>query len=198
MQKPVIYLDLDGMIADLLSRLLTFYNDEHGTAITPATAWQHKAAHADRFVGDALDDYLDRDRVFRYLDPVRGAYNAVIALQALGEVYISTAPSRNHDSASDKIRWVLDLFPVHRRNIILTKQKHLLRGDVWLDDWAGNIKKVRAHNPTAFIGAIAYPYNASVGSLLNVRAESYLDTGTAWEQLLAGVRHYLANYGFGG
>jgi 5'(3')-deoxyribonucleotidase len=194
--KPTIYIDLDGMAVNLLKKLIHFYNEDHGTNVTLATAWEHLApAHAPaagKPVGDALDHYLERDKVFDDLDPIDGFTGALPELQDLGHVVIASAPSRNPDSATAKLRWVLDRFPIHRRDIILIKHKHLLRGEVWLEDWHDNIEKIRETNPNSFIGSIAYPYNEKVQHLLNLRAPGIHDTVGAWKHLVEGARAFLS------
>jgi 5'(3')-deoxyribonucleotidase len=179
--RPVIYVDLDGMAADLLSRLLLFHAMEGGEQLRPS--------ETDKWSGLGLDRYLERDGVFRDLDPLAGFAEALPELQKMGEVFIASSPSRNPDSASDKVRWVLGRFPIHRRNIVLIHEKHLLRGDVFLEDWGKNIHAIRATNPASWIGAIAYPYN--VDAPADLRAEGVADTRGAWRALVAGVRGHL-------
>jgi 5'(3')-deoxyribonucleotidase len=200
--KPTAFVDLDGMAVNLIARLIEFYNATHGTQVTFDTAWQHfspiDAENGGRPVGDALDHFLVRDRVFHDLDPLPGFAEVLPELQDMCDLRIASAPSRNPDSASDKVRWVLERFPtITRKKIILIKEKFLLkddvrRGDVWLEDWHTNIREIREASPQSFVGAIAYPYNEEVSNLLNMRADSFRDTTAAWKQLVVGVRDYLA------
>lgn len=195
--KPDGFLDLDGMAVNLLGKLITFYNEHHSAQITLESAWQHfspiDAENGGRPVGDALDHFLVRDRVFHDLEPMPGFNDEIVReLQDMVNLRIASAPSRNPDSASDKLRWVLERFPsITRKKIILIKEKYLLRGDVWLEDWHTNITEIRETNPRSFIGAIAYPYNEDVSNLLTVRADSFRDSVGAWKQLVAGVREFV-------
>lgn len=202
-KKPDGFLDLDGMAVNLVGRLIHFYNAHHGTEVSFEDAWQQFSPidgpdgqpnpNGGRPVGDALDHFLERDRVFHDLDPMPGFTDDVVReLQDMIDLRIASAPSRNPDSATDKLRWVLERFPsFHRKKIILIKEKFLLRGDVWLEDWHTNIREIRETNPHAFMGAIAYPYNEAVSNLLNVRADSFRDSVGAWKQLVTGVREFI-------
>lgn len=191
--KPVIFVDLDGIAANFTKKCVELYNKEFGTTVSFLDAWS--TTHNGEIVANGLDHYLDSDHLFRDLDPIEGFPESLSHLQELGDVYIASAPSRNPDSATDKIKWVLERFPsIHRKNIILLKAKHLLRGDVFLEDWPSNIKKIRATNPNSFIGTIAYPYNKKVSKLLNVSAEGVADTKSAWTTIIASVEHWIENF----
>ena len=197
------YLDLDGMAVNLVKGLIErHYNVKHGTQIAFNDAWTHFSPldhdgkpnpNGGRPVGDALDHFLEHDGIFRDLEPMDGFTDDIVReLQDLVDLRIASAPSRNPDSATDKLRWVLERFPsFHRKKIILIKEKFLLRGHVWLEDWHTNIREIRETNPDAFMGAIAYPYNEDVSDLLTLRADSYKDSVTAWKQLVAGVTEFV-------
>lgn len=192
----LIFLDLDGMAADLYGKFLEMHNLRHGTSYT-----KEDVEHRENGEGllDATgnfilcEDYLHEDRVFENLDPIKGAPEAVKHLQTMGKLYIASAPSRNPDSASDKIRWVTSRLGVDRKRIMLLKDKYLLRGDVFLDDFSPNVINFRRTNPTAFIGTIAYSHNAGIKDIVNVRADDYLDTEKAWATLVNAVDKHLTD-----
>lgn len=187
--KPTIFVDLDGMAANLVKKLVRLYNEEHGTNVTMETLWEHFKADGT----DALNDYLDRPNVFPDIEPIEGFAEALPELQDMGNVIIVSAPSRHPDSATAKTVWVLERYPIHRKNIFLVPQKHYLRGDVWLEDWGNNIERIRGTNPTAFIGTIAYPYNEHVTHLLDARVGSIHDSANAWRELVSGVRTFISS-----
>jgi 5'(3')-deoxyribonucleotidase len=185
LSRPIIFLDLDGMAANLLAKLMSIHNQETGSNSTAEELWAVGGGT------DGLDYYLDRPGIFRDLEPIEGFAEALPELQKLGEVHIASSPSRNPDSATDKIRWVTERFPSPRRNIILIPNKHLLRGEVWLEDWGKNIACIRETNPHSFIGAIEYPYNESVKHMLNARV-SRENTRRGWQELVKGIATFLA------
>jgi 5'(3')-deoxyribonucleotidase len=172
------------MAANLVAKLLAIHNEETKSDTTVEELW------ATRGGTDGLDHYLERPGIFRDLEPIEGFAEVLPELQDLGEVVVASSPSRNPDSATDKIKWVGDRFPIPRKNIILISHKHLLQGEVWLEDWGKNIAKIRKTNPKSFIGAIEYPYNESVKHLLNARV-SRVDTRQGWKDLVQGIRTFL-------
>lgn len=195
-RKPRIAIDMDGMWVALFDKLLAWYNEEHGTSVKLCDAWTTRCVvDPERFVAKALDDYLVRDNVFADLELLDGFLDALPELQQLGGVWIASTPSRNPDSASDKIRHVLRHTNIDRRKICLLKDKWLLDVDIFFEDWPSNIINFRdERGPDKFIGSIAYPYNQSVESIVNLRANSYLDTRAAWETLVRGAREFVERH----
>jgi 5'(3')-deoxyribonucleotidase len=159
--KRTIYLDLDGMVANLTQRLLDDYHlyERPGTHVKLADIWTTRGPNG-RFVSDYCHEYLKHDGIFDDLGLIPGALWAYGELCKLGHVVIASSPSCNHDSATAKIRWATKHLGIHRRDIVLIAHKHLLRGDAFFEDWGPNIQAIRKTNPGAFIGAIAYPYNS--------------------------------------
>lgn len=77
---------------------------------------------------------------FRDLPPVEGAIDAFHKLSEQYDVYIlSTAPWRNPSAWIDKLLWVKKHLPqaAHKR-LILSHNKHLIRGDYLIDDRTAN------------------------------------------------------------
>lgn len=166
MKKPVIMCDLDGIVANLLAKFIKHHNAECGTTLTVEEVLkaEHMPPDLDRFL--ALDGY------FKDLEVLHGFTKQLPQLQAFGNFHFCSTPSRNPDSASDKIRWVLERFPgFDREQIILIKHKWLLNGDIWFEDWGKNLIRIRQHHPKAFIGTFAYPYNVKQKDIVNIRVE---------------------------
>ena len=86
------------------------------------------------------DDTLDADELdglFAEMDPMPGALDAYRRLVRDGhDVYIlSTAPWENPSAWRDKLLWVQKyLGDVAKKRLILSHHKHLLRGDILIDD----------------------------------------------------------------
>lgn len=101
-------------------------------------------------IGDELrKEYAGRynevPNIVSYLTPIKGAVEAMSALQQSGkyDVYIlSTSPWSNPTTWSDKVEWVnryLDKY--YCKRLILSHHKNLLRGDYIIDD-RGNMEQV--------------------------------------------------------
>lgn len=87
--------------------------------------------------------FLSND-VYRGTKPVLGAVEALKVLNEKHDVYLVTATTRKRENARefvDKFFWILnhlDFFDP--RKIIMINHKHLLKGDVIIDDRLKNLK----------------------------------------------------------
>ena len=117
MSRKIIYIDLDGVIADF-----------------DKARWEHPLCNQTPFKGrpDRIPD------IYRDLEPIEGALDAVNQLldNELLDIYIlSTAPWDNPDAWTHKRLWVEKYFGKKiRKRLILCHHKHLLIGDYLIDD----------------------------------------------------------------
>lgn len=192
--ERIIFLDLDGMAVDLEARIIQKHNDRNGTNYTKKDVVYDEDGEGSlpdiERKPAVLANWLDHNGMFRDLSPLDGAVEAIEDLKQIGSVYIASSPSRNDDSASDKVRWVREYLNIDRKKICLLKAKWLLRGDAFFEDWPNNLIKFRKTNPTAFLGTIAYPHNERVKDIVNVRAHDFLNTRQAWGSLVRGVEEF--------
>lgn len=108
-----IYIDMDNVLVDFRSAL------------------------SKRGLAPDTENADDIEGLFAEMEPMPGALEAYRELVADGhDVYIlSTAPWDNPSAWSDKLLWVQKyLGDVAHKRLILSHHKHLLRGDVLIDD----------------------------------------------------------------
>ena len=124
MRKPIIYIDMDGVLVDFTSAL---------TKVPPEML--------DKFAGE--DDNIPG--VFALMDPMLGALEAVDALKEKYDLYIlSSSPWENPTALGDKLAWVKKYFGgdgqenIFFRKVIFSSVKHLSRGDILIDDRTAN------------------------------------------------------------
>ncbi len=119
MSRPVVYVDMDGVLVDFDGYVRDFMTSEA----------------REKFNGQ----YDQVPGIFRRMQPMPGAIEAYGWLHANCDTYVlSTSPWDSQDAASDKIAWIRRWLPVATKRVILTHCKHLLRGDVLIDDRATN------------------------------------------------------------
>ena len=123
MKKPIVYIDMDGVLADFKSAL---------TKISPELI--------DEFVGQ----HDNIPGIFSLMDPVPGAIEAVYALKDKYDLYIlSSSPWENPTALGDKLAWVKKYFGGEKdslfyKKVIFSSAKHLSRGDILIDDRTAN------------------------------------------------------------
>ena len=124
MKKPIVYIDMDGVLADFKSAL---------TKISPELIDEFTGQH-DNIPG-----------IFSLMEPVPGAIEAVYALKDKYDLYIlSSSPWENPTALGDKLAWVKKYFGgegsdnVFFRKVIFSSAKNLSRGDILIDDRTAN------------------------------------------------------------
>jgi 5'(3')-deoxyribonucleotidase len=185
MKKLTILCDMDGIITDLLKKWLNRYNDDHGDDLTVADLKEpdiHKAVKPG--VGTDMYDYIKEPGFFDDLEPIPGAIKTLTALGMEGHnVFIATAHADNPQCASAKIRWAQEHLGFSRKQVILIHAKHLLRGDVFIDDTPKKITAYKEAWPDSKVLTIAYPYNEDVAGVADLRAKDWSKPELAWDAM---------------
>jgi len=138
-----IYLDMDGVLADLMAGWMPYLNEVSGRnlAVEDVDMWGIEHVYGIPF--SKARKPLHREGFWEGLPPYPGAVAFVKRLDQLGHmVYIATAPF-----PSDKCMWGKKMwFENHLRflppsRLIILHDKHLLRGDMLVDDKPENLTK---------------------------------------------------------
>lgn len=190
MAKLEILIDMDGILVDICHDWLRLYNIDYDDNISVADLKSydtHESVKAE--CGLKIYDYIDQPNFFRNLRPIKGALESVRRLHEAGHgITILTAPSKSPTCAWDKVEWIKDHLPfLSRKDVITAHKKHLVKGDVFIDDKPANIRDYRVSWPLAKTMTIAYPYNKMLDGLADVYAEGYHDSEAAWQKIEAEV-----------
>lgn len=120
MKKPILYLDMDGVLVDFLSAL-----DK-----VPEAVRREYDGHPDDIPG-----------IFGLMEPMPGALEAVEKLCKKYDLYIlSSSPWENPTALGDKLAWVKRYFGgdgpenIFYRKVIFSSVKQLNCGDILIDD----------------------------------------------------------------
>lgn len=126
-RKKILYLDMDGVVADFDKAIKTFCPDLH-------TA-NYDDTH--RKVDEICETNSD---IFHNLPPIKGAMEAVSKLFDLYDVYFLSTPMWNvPDSYTGKRIWIEKHFGTQAtQRLILTHRKDLAIGDFLVDDRTKN------------------------------------------------------------
>lgn len=126
MKKKILYLDMDGVVAD-------FHSEIH--RLEPKLKVR-EAFTADKFSEKIDQVCLANPEIFHDLPPIEGAVEAVNELSELFELFfLSTAMWDLPSSFTGKRIWIEKHFgKIGRKRLILSHRKDLLRGDFLVDD----------------------------------------------------------------
>ena len=116
MSKPIVWIDMDGVLVDL---------DKHIEQMSPELV---------------LTPPDITHGIFRYPPIMQGAKEAIETLQHKYDLYIATAaPWKNPESAADKLCWLQYHFgSLFAKKVCITHCKHLLIGEYLIDDRCTN------------------------------------------------------------
>ncbi|MDR2080538.1 MAG: hypothetical protein LBP54_01445 [Campylobacteraceae bacterium] len=119
MRKKILYIDMDGVLADFGSGLKT---------------------QSEKILKDYKDKEDEIPNLFANMLPMNGAVESFMELSKIYDTYIlSTAPWENASSWSDKLLWVKKYLGENaRKRLILTHRKDLNIGDYLIDDRTRN------------------------------------------------------------
>mgnify|MGYP001576197444 CR=1 FL=1 len=164
MTRPVILLDVDGVLADFITaNLRTLHAFGAGPfAHDDVTAWS---------IEDSLGlTSSQRARMkarwsepgfCASIPPYEGAQAGVEALRAIGEVYAVTAPMWSGPTwQHERTEWLVKHFDFRREDVVSTAAKHLVRGDVLVEDKPEALHRWSSSWPDGLGVLWHQPYNA--------------------------------------
>lgn len=122
MHKPILYLDMDGVIVNFPE-----------TIETVPPEWRQRC---DAWCRETGKHHSDFPGIFRILEPMPNAIDSIEILSKEFEIYILSSPPWDNPSAwSDKRNWVdMHLPQLGRKRLILSHRKDLNRGLILVDD----------------------------------------------------------------
>lgn len=143
--KPMVFLDMDGVIADYLGAV-------HKLMGEPKRLWKGHEIHYAYYLDE---DYFvkqlnEEDGFWDKMKPTPAAALIVQLLLVHTDLYIVSDPKHCYDWNA-KVRWMAKNFNIKESRIILTPHKHLLAapGRLLIDDFLFNTKKWTDHGGIA-------------------------------------------------
>jgi len=137
----VIFVDMDEVMADTYRAHVEEYNRQFGAELTL------EQCHGKEVWQCVPEEHIPHVRghchlpgFFRALEPMEGSKEVVRELSERYELYVASAAMEFHNSLKEKAEWLDEHFPFipwHRR--ILCGDKHILKGDVLIDDRKKNL-----------------------------------------------------------
>lgn len=148
-RKIDILLDCDGILSDFVGGVIRALNARPGCLDRyhrdQVNAWNIASCLG---VDEGLIYQLAGDEEFcGSLDPLPGAQEGVKLLRKLGHnVYIVTSPIWSSKTwMHERVNWLNAHFGIRANHVIQTSAKHLVEGDLFLDDRASTVERWNEH-----------------------------------------------------
>ena len=182
MTRPTILLDVDGPMADFASSYLDAYYWETGERrrVGDVDRWDiHKAGwFVERALAMGTTPHVLRARVDAHvirpdfcslITPRTEAIEAVAELRQIADVYVVTSPWTSSPTwVYERTRWIERHFGIPPKNVIHTAAKHLVHGDLLLDDKPSHVESWGERWPDGFALLYGMPHNRDAEGLTRV------------------------------
>lgn len=198
MTRPRILLDCDGVIADFCSEALKIINRKtkrsrkdrfephHVTqwdicqSIGMPELWPevHKAARKKGFCSK--------------IKPYSHAKHGVEKLRQLGEVFVVTSPISAPHWVHERTEWLKAHFEIPKSNVVHTDAKHVIVGNVLIDDKFENIESWVNHHDNGLGLLWDAPYNQSAD--WSVHCDNIVRVGN-WDDAVSEILEWSADSG---
>ena len=136
-----LFIDMDEVIADTYAAHITWYNNEFKESLTLEACmgrevWQCVPVNRQ----DSVRRHARTVGFFKDLVPIADSQQVLKELAKKYELYIASAAMEFPNSLWEKSNWLDDHFPfIHWKNRILCGAKHVLKGDILIDDRSYNL-----------------------------------------------------------
>lgn len=140
--KKVLAVDMDGVLADLIPRLIEVVNECEGDSVShdDIITWNLGKYFK---CGKKVYEYLTHD-LFLTLPVIEDSQEAMRKLNEVYDLHIATSATNNKDSLVAKMTWLEEHFPfISYENIILCGKKDLISCDIMIEDSPMNLKAVQ-------------------------------------------------------
>ena len=147
-----LFVDMDEVIADTYGAHVVWYNRDFNASLTleechGKEVWQMVPEEHQ----ESVRLHATRPGFFRTLEPIANSKRVLKELNDKYEVFIASAAMQFPNSLQEKSDWLDEHFPfIHWKNRILGGEKHILKGDVLIDDRSYNLQRFTGERPMLF------------------------------------------------
>lgn len=152
-KAKTVLLDADGILFDFVDAMLREWMILTGQCVSPDTITHYDITS--NLVGTegekrALWASNKRPGFCREIHPILPAIAGVRRLERVHDVYVVTAPCKGSLTWCGERVWALSrYFAIPEERVLFTQRKHLVRGDVFVDDSEEHCRRWRESNPDA-------------------------------------------------
>lgn len=156
MRKIRIGVDIDGVLADLLTPWLKWYNKEYNDNLTneDIISWDMNK-FVKKEAKNKIYDYLNFPNIYddiKVLDPLSIGVLKEWASEPSLEIFIITSCGNRPNMIAGKLKWLKENYPfLNKRNFVFTDNKGVANVDVMVDDYSVNLDKVFKANDQTYL-----------------------------------------------
>lgn len=165
MKSQIILLDCDCILSDFIESALKLIKEKTGKVFKSediqSSSDVFKALNIIE-VSHILDDAVNSDNFCYNMLPKPGAIKAVKKLKQMGDIYVVTSPFDARNWVYERTHWLENVFDISKERIIFTKAKHMIRGDIMIDDMENNLISWKAVHPSGKAILWTMPYNKTI------------------------------------
>lgn len=137
-----IFVDMDEVIADTYNAHIERYNEDYQENLSKESCWGREVWQC---VPEGRQHSIHKhptiEGFFSRLKPMKDSQRVLKELSLKHEVYIASAAMEHPKSLIEKYHWIDAHFPfIHWKKRILCGDKHILSGDILIDDRVFNLE----------------------------------------------------------
>lgn len=160
MKKLRILIDLDGVVFDFTRRWVELANYKYGLCLKDSDIddWEMYKCTGGRLSKKKANAIIWESGFFRHMVPIKGAIYAIEVMNAAGhDIYFVTAcKAGGFQDKEDCLSEHLTFPP----KMVFTEHKHVVAGDLLVDDKLSNLINWQKDNPGGTALCFAQPYNS--------------------------------------
>lgn len=161
--KPTVLLDVDGVVANFVDETLRKLKihfsvvADHDASDWPVWSMADYSGFRQlcfsnerpepKVISAMLSAVWTQPTFAAGISPYEGALDGVKSLMEIADVYFVTSPIWTSETWTyDRALWLRTYFDIDNSHIIFTSSKHLVRGDIFIDDKPETVEKWKQHN----------------------------------------------------
>jgi 5'(3')-deoxyribonucleotidase len=151
-----ILVDIDNVLNNFTETVLDLYNKEHGTFHKMTDIYKYSMEETLNIPFNILYDYFVNEEVLDNCKPLKDAPKYLNILNNISKLYIVTA--RDWLQLLNIDKWFERNYPfIDNRQIIRCRDKHLVQGDIRIDDHYDNLRYAKGEKIL-----FNYPFNSYI------------------------------------
>lgn len=187
-----VLVDCDGVLADFLLAVLTWVHERTGKKYYPfnVTEYDVLASIGEEHLKEIMQEHAGKGGWCSSFKPIAGARRALDMLRLEHDVVCVTTQMSTPCWAFEREKWLQEQMGFKKDDIIFTKGKHHVPGDIFLDDSGENCIKWHEEHPNAITVVWDTPYNQDAAPSCPARNFRRVKN---WHDFIAMVGHKADN-----